>query len=533
MLKVLLRKQFTEVFRSYFYNRRKKQMRSKGNIIVMFLLFGFLLVGVLGGAFTAAALGMCAGMAEAGMGWLYYAVLSGIAILFGAFGSVFNTYASLYLPKDNDLLLAMPIPVRTIILSRLLNVYLLGLMYAGTVMLPAMIVYWIVAACTAASVIGGILLFLIVSLIVLMLSVLLGWVVAKISVKLKNKSFLIVLIALLLIAAYYFVYFQAQQLIRELVVNAATYGAQIKSAAFALFLFGRVGEGDWLAAAVFVPLTAGLTALVIYALSRSFLKLATADRGGTKTRYREKAVRAKSPFTALLVKEFRRFKSSPNYMLNCGLGVLLMPAFGVLLLIKGREIFEALGKLLSGRPDSIAVLLCAGLCLISSMNDMAAPSVSLEGKSLWIPQSLPLEPRTVLRAKASVQLILTAIPVLIASVCAAAVLPASVPVRLLVCAVPLCFAVFSALASAAIGVRMPILNWTNEVAPIKQSGSVTIALFGGWVVSAVFGGLYMLVGYRIGAAPYLLAWIALFAAAALVTLKWLDGKGSRLFADLS
>ena len=257
MLKVLLRKQFTEVFRSYFYNRRKKQMRSKGNIIVMFLLFGFLLVGVLGGAFTAAALGMCAGMAEAGMGWLYYAVLSGIAILFGAFGSVFNTYASLYLPKDNDLLLAMPIPVRTIILSRLLNVYLLGLMYAGTVMLPAMIVYWIVAACTAASVIGGILLFLIVSLIVLMLSVLLGWVVAKISVKLKNKSFLIVLIALLLIAAYYFVYFQAQQLIRELVVNAATYGAQIKSAAFALFLFGRVGEGDWLAAAVFVPLTAG------------------------------------------------------------------------------------------------------------------------------------------------------------------------------------------------------------------------------------------------------------------------------------
>ena len=67
MLKVLLRKQFTEVFRSYFYNRRKKQMRSKGNIIVMFLLFGFLLVGVLGGAFTAAALGMCAGMAEAGM----------------------------------------------------------------------------------------------------------------------------------------------------------------------------------------------------------------------------------------------------------------------------------------------------------------------------------------------------------------------------------------------------------------------------------------------------------------------------------
>ena len=36
-----------------------------------------------------------------------------LAIVLGAFGSVFNTYSSLYLAKDNDLLLSMPIPVRT------------------------------------------------------------------------------------------------------------------------------------------------------------------------------------------------------------------------------------------------------------------------------------------------------------------------------------------------------------------------------------------------------------------------------------
>lgn len=65
-----------------------------------------------------------------------------MAILLGAFGSVFTTYSSLYLPKDNDQMLSLPIPVDTLIAARLLGVYLMGLMYSGVVVLPAIIVYW-------------------------------------------------------------------------------------------------------------------------------------------------------------------------------------------------------------------------------------------------------------------------------------------------------------------------------------------------------------------------------------------------------
>ena len=130
------------------------------------------------------------------MGWLYFALMSGIAVVLGAFGSVFNTYSGLYLPKDNDLLLCMPIPVRTVIAARLINVYLLGVMYSAVVLLPTMIVYWIVAGVTALNIIGGIVYFLTVTSAVLILSCALGWVVAKISLKLKNKSIIIVLISL-------------------------------------------------------------------------------------------------------------------------------------------------------------------------------------------------------------------------------------------------------------------------------------------------------------------------------------------------
>ena len=38
MIRTLLKKQLTEIFRSYFYNYKKNKIRSKGGIIGMFVL---------------------------------------------------------------------------------------------------------------------------------------------------------------------------------------------------------------------------------------------------------------------------------------------------------------------------------------------------------------------------------------------------------------------------------------------------------------------------------------------------------------
>ena len=532
MLKVLLKKQLAEVFRSYFYDAKKNKMRSKGAIVAWFVFFIITMVGILGGIFTGMAVSLCGPLVQVDMGWLYFLIMSGIAILLGAFGSVFNTYSGLYLAKDNDLLLSLPIPVKTVMAARLINVYLLGAMYSATAMLPALIVYWVTAGITAARIICGILLLLIITVIVLLLSCLLGWVVAKISLKLKNKSFITVLIALVFIGAYYFFYFKASDLIRDIIQNASVYGEQIKGAAYGLYLFGRIGEGDWLGAAVFTAVTALLSALLWVVMSRSFLRIATSTGAVKKNRYVEKTARQKSVFSAMLGKEFGRFTSSANYMLNCGLGVLLIPALGVLLLIKGRELGEIISVVLPLFPGAFPVLLCAALATLSSMCDTAAPSVSLEGKSLWIPQSLPIEPRTVLRAKASVQLIISAVPLLFAGICAAVVVDASPAVKALLCVLPPVFAVFSAMFNTVIGLKMPQLNWTSEITPIKQSGAVAIALFGGWGFALALGGFYFVIGYRIGAAPYLLVWTVLFAAAAVLLLRWLDTRGAKAFAAL-
>lgn len=532
MLKVLLKKQFAEVFRSFFYDQRKNRMRSKGSIALTIGLIVFLVFGVCGGAFVFMSIGICGGLCAAGAGWLYFVIMSGIAILAGTVGSVFNTFSGLYLPKDNDLLLSMPIPPRTIIISRLLNVYLLGTAFSSIALVPAQIVYWVTVGATWENVVSGVSLFVIVTLIVLMLSCLLGWLVARISLKLKNKSFVVVLISLAIMGIYYFGYYKAQVLIRELIANAAIYSANIKEAAYPLYYFGRIGEGDLIVTAIVIGIVAVLLTLTLFLLSHSFLKTATASAGGKKIQYHEKKAKQKSAFAALLRKEFSRFTSTPSYMLNCGMGVLLIPALGVFLLIKGADTLGAINMLFTGRQGSAELIVCTVLVMLVSMNDMAAPAVSLEGKSLWLLQSLPVKPRSVLAAKTCVQLILTEIPLLFTVICAAIVMHASAIDTVLICLLPLIYGLFAALFGTFVGVMRPVLQWTSEIVPIKQSGAVMISMFGGWGFAALFAAPYLIFAYPIGLTLYLAIWNVVFLAASVWLLYWVNTKGAEAFSRL-
>ena len=533
MLKLLVKKQLTEIFRNYFYDPKKNRIRSKAGIIGYMLLFVAIMGGMLGGMFAALSLNLCAPLSAAGMDWLYFSLMGLLAILLGTFGSVFNTYSCMYLSRDNDLMLSLPIPVNVLMASRLLTVYLMGVMYSIVVILPAVIVYWVVASASAGTVVGCLLLMLLISIFVLILSCALGWAVAKISLKLKNKSLITVIVSLVFFGGYYFFYFQAQNLIQDLIANAAGYAAKIKGAAYPLYLFGRVGTGDGAAMLMVSAVVIALFAIVWVLISRSFLKIVTSS-GKTKKRvYQEKAVKPKSIRGALLAKEFSRFLSSPVYMLNCGLGILLLPIAGAALLWKGGTIIAVLNGVFGAREDCTPLILCALVCVLASMNDMATPSVSLEGKSFWLLQSLPVTPWQVLRAKLGVQLLLTGVPVLLCSVCLPLIYPYTPLKMLATVLVLLSYVLFSALFDLFLGLMTTNLTWTNETTPIKQNAGVVFAMLSGFAYTILLCvGFMLLDGWKLGFAGYMALFGGVTLALCALLWLWLRNKGCGRLASL-
>ena len=531
MLKLLVKKQLFETFRSYFYDAKKNKARTKGATIGYIVMFVLLMVCLLGTMFGVLSNTMCGPLAEMGMDWLYFVIMGMMAVFLGAFGSVFNTYSGLYLAKDNDLLLSMPIPVRVIMTSRLLSVYLMGLMYSGIVILPAILVYWFTVPVTAGRILGGVVLLVDISLFVLTLSCALGWVVAKISLKLKRKSFITVIVSLVFFGLYYFVCFRSQAMITDLLLNAEDVGNRIKGI-YPLYLFGRVGCGDGVAMLIVSAVVIALLALVWYLIARSFLHIATASGNTAKTVYHEKAVKPVSADAALLRKELGRFTSSPLYMLNCGLGTVFLVVLAVLALIKGREVFLMMNALFAGGEGFVTVLAALCLCLLAGSNDISTPSVSLEGKSLWIAQSLPIDPWQALRAKLRMHLLITELPLVVCAVCVAAVSGAALPEIVMMLVTPMVYVVLSATFGLFMGLKRPNLNWTSEVAPIKQGLAVFLSIFVGWLVAVALGFLYYALMARVGAVAFLLAVTALFAVLALVLVRWLKTSGAKIYQHL-
>ncbi|MCQ2414102.1 MAG: hypothetical protein MJ082_04840 [Clostridia bacterium] len=525
ILKALIKKQLREIFQNYFYDQKKKKTRTKANAVALFVLFGFLMIGIIGGSLAAAAVGIGQAMIPEGLAWMYYLIFSGIAILLGAFGSVFSTYQGLYLSKDNDLLLSMPIPVRVILTARLIGVYLMGLMYSAVVTLPAVIFCWVMSVTTGVgltvlSVVGGILYVAVISLIVFILSCLLGFVVAKLSQKLKNKSFAVVAISLLCIALYYVVYFKAQDWIRELCLNAVAYGAQVAENAPFLVFLGGLGAGNPLSV---VAVTLGTVALLIgtmYLISRSFLSIATAvGTTAAKPPKPAKAEKIRTPFGALVKKEFRRFSSSASYILNCSLGLLFLPAIGILLLVGGGTIREVLGELMEGLNFSFLLpYVPAALLLFVAMIDIAAPTVSLEGKGFWQLQTLPIDMRKVILAKMVPQFVLSLPALLFVAVCFVIALPVGAVGTVLTIFAAVVLAILNTIFDMAAGVRYANIYWNNEIVPIKQGAAVSLSIFGIWGVGVILAG----VGFALSLflSPMLVFAVELLLCLGISALLW-------------
>ena len=310
MLNTLIKKQYQECFRSYFVNPKTQKRRSKLGIAGMFLLFAFLML-FLAAMFFGMSFLMGGQLLASGLDWLFFVLMGIMAILLGTFGSVFNTYSTLYLAKDNEMLLSMPIPPSTILITRMTLVYGMSLLYSSIVWIPAVVYAWIFGSVSIAAVVFDVLLVFLVALFVTVVTCVLGWLVALAASHIRNKSFVIVLVSLVLFGGYYYVCFNMMSILQRLLLNAQALGEGIRVWANVLYQLGKAAAGDSKAMAIFSGITVVLFVVCFVVLSKSFLRIATKNKGEAK-KTGKVTVKSRSLSSTLLHRELRRFASSPT-----------------------------------------------------------------------------------------------------------------------------------------------------------------------------------------------------------------------------
>lgn len=539
MLKALLKKELLQLNSFYFIDKKKNKNRTKSGTIFMFILFGFLFLAV-----AASFLGMSFLYSDAfilnGYSWLYFSMMGMISILAGFFGDVFNTYSSIYKSKDNDLILAMPIKSSTFLLSKIVGVLIMGALYSSLAFIPATIVYWIkIKTITVSTVVLPLLVFPFVVLFVASLTLLIGFLVALVSSKISHKTFVTVISTLFFVGVYYFVYFRLSSLLQSSASNPELLSYGIKKYFYPFYHLGLAGSGSISSFFIFLSFSLICFLLVYFLMSKTlFSTITSSSSTSTKKKVKQGDINLKSIHYSLMMKELKRFINCPAYLLNSGLGLIIMVFGSVALLIKKNSILSLLSMLnpvIEIYPwinSCIPVALLLLTLLLCSTCTISTPSISLEGKSIWILQSLPVNEKDIIFAKEKFHICICTIPTVLLNVVMSYVFNLSFTLSALLVITSVLFVCLFSSLGLVINLLKPNLTWANEIVPIKQDIGIAIMLFGGWALAIAIGGIFYLARQIIKPEVYLALISIVFAIVIPITNRWLKTKGTLLFRYL-
>lgn len=498
---LLMRLRLQGLFSSLLYSKKTGSVKRRSPTVtaMVVILLVFALVSIVG-MMVSAAVGVATlafGLYD--MPWFYYTLLALLSFLLMVITGVFTAKSQLFDSKDNDLLLAMPLLPRNILIARMLTLYLIDLLFEAFVMVPAGVVSLFYARPTFAGVVFYVLAVLLLPLLALAVSAFFGWLLAVAESHCRNKTLPQTILSMAFFILYFIFCFRTNEIMQTISDNAQSIAAALKIWAYPFYRLGvACADGKILSFLLFCAVCLVPMIVCVWLLSRSFLSIVTAKRTARKVVYhadREER-RVSSPLVALIRRELAGFFGSFPYLLNAGLGAVLMVLAGVFLLVGGNRfsdiipaLSEELGLSLTG--DHTVMLFVALSFLLSASTDISAPSVSLEGPRIWIPLTIPVKHSTVLLSKTLAHMIVITPPTLFFSLCAVIAAKPSPLTAIWVFLLPFLFNAVTAFVGTLTGVRFPKLDWVDEAIAVKQSMSVLFTMLIMLGATILTGGLWL------------------------------------------
>lgn len=463
-------------------------------VACMFFFFGMMFVQ------------LCSPLVESGMDTVYFVLVAIMTFLFMFIGSVFITQKQLYEATDNELLLSMPIPPVYIVISRMTAILLVNLMYGAFTVIPAFVVYSMATGFSISVMLIMLIASLLLSVLALCLSAVCGWLLALLLSNLKRKKIFSTVFMLAFFFAIMGFYMNLQKILNKLVIEGAALADAMRKVFPPFYFYGKaVAETDMVSLILLILITLIPAALITFLISKSFIKIATKNKGSAgKYKYTAKKLNASSPRRAMFFKEFRRFFSSPNYFINAGLGSIFMIIIAVALAVKGLNIIPS--ETFAELPDTVSadrllpLIVGAVMLFCTTTNLSACSSLSLEGKYYPSLRAMPLSYGDIILPKIAVNFVWGFIPILpVVAVCALR-LHFSFADCLFIFLLTAVSQLFTSLFGMLCNVFLPKFDWISEVVVIKQSASVMLTLLGSMGILGIFVLLFILAGTNIGQA---------------------------------
>jgi len=519
--------------------RYEDNKRKKGQVIAVFIGVMVLALMLVGFSFL-----MGFGYGVMGMAEIIPGFALTIVSLFTLIFSFVKTGGYLFAFQDYDMLMSLPLSVKTIVAGKFLYMYLNNMLFSLAVMLPMGSAYLLsVTSLSFAGKLAAGLMWIVAAVLAPLLPMTIASIFGTLAAAIGSKSRFKVLIQVVLMLFFLCAIIAFNIFVNTMEIEDDEFFRQLEDVTQMIrqqmhrfypisALFDAAVNGQRiLPFAGFTGLSLGIYYCFVFLVAKKYRAINSALMSkGKKVTYRMKKQKGHSVVTALVYKEWKRLLSSAPYMLNIGVGMLLAVIASIACLVVGKrmlmedqELFKVVKECRYAVPFLAAMFL--------TMSCTTSVSLSLEGKNLWILLSLPLSWKTILKGKMAFNMVLLLPAALICSVCLGITLELDILSFLLFFIVLFAVVSFSTVIGMFFNLCFQKYQWENETEVVKQGMSVTLGILVNMFLQMILGGVALALSFFIDG-RIVLTGISLvfFVLSVIIYYALLSGDTSRIKA---
>lgn len=459
--------------------RLSKDKKEKGKIIGNLIGSGIIYLIILGYCIAQGIGCGIMGMADA------IPVLTVTALTAASFLLTFiKTNGYLFAFKEYDMLMAMPFTQKNIVSAKFIYMYVNSMPLLQCISLALMISYGVFAHPVFYVYIIWIVLSFLIPLIPMTLASALGALAAGISTFFSHKKIIQTILIFIFVIFCFCLRFILEDMfkndkVEETIVSLST--------SFEQFISYYV-PGRWFVNAVtkpgigyallFIAVSVAIYEVFFTIVSIKYRQINSKLKSNhAKKNFIMSSQKLRSATAAIAFKEFRTFLSSTNYLVNNGMGFVLVFLLGAAsLFVDMNSIIAVVTNNSPLTKETLQPALPLIIFFFTGMTSTTSVSPSLEGKNYWIVQSLPITKMTLYKGKMLFNMMLALPFTVFGTICLSISFGASLTdfVLFLLTGTVLCL--YNTTWGLVCGLRHIKLQWENDIEVVKQGASTAIYL---------------------------------------------------------
>ena len=426
--------------------------------------------------------------------------------------------------QDSDFLLSLPISKKTIVASKLINIYFFNLLLIILIMVPVYIAYLDIIN-SSGMLTKMILSLFIIPIIPTTIAVFINSIITIISSRFKYKKLIHTILMLALITFSMYFAFNLNSNLELNIFDIENSFNNFFNNVYPLtkYFTNMIINNDLNSTIIFVGLSLVSIIILILFLSIFYNKIATKYASLNTKIIKWKKQKNKSPLSCLIKKELKRIVYSPNYLLNSCLGLILLIIIPILLIFFDLDNIQNIPITKAMVIKNLPLIFIFFLLLSCT----SSSSLSLEGKNLYILKMLPLKFKDIWLSKVLSNIILNIGASIIALIIFNIAFNLDTKINILSFVTILTTSIFISLFGLVVNLLFPNFTWKSEIKAIKQSAAVFITTFAGLLL-----GLFLIFNDYTSKINYIYIVNLGLVALSIILIIFLNSFGQKIFENL-